>query len=123
MTDKTSIIFGNPIDQKTIRKAEKSKEKFIRKFGDDRDTVYHLGLSPISQIREIRMQNLVHADSELSLPERPLNVGNIRMGFGHYRISMAIASCAQALGFQPVWMDLASFDATGSKMIRSQNDL
>ena len=123
MTDKTSMIFGNPIDQKTIRKAEKSKEKFIRKFGDDRDTVYHLGLSPISQIREIRMQNLVHADSELSLPERPLIVGNIRMGFGHYCISLAIASCAQALGFQPVWMDLASFDATGSKMIRSQNDL
>ena len=121
--DKTSVIFGNPIDQKTIQKAEKSKEKFIRKFGDDSGKVYHLGMTPISQISEIRMQNLVLADTPLELPDSPLIVGNIRMGFGHYRISLAIASCAQALGYQPVWMDLASFDTTGSKMIRSQNDL
>ncbi len=121
--DRTSMIFGNPIDRKTIKKAQKSKEKFIRRFGDDTQTVYHLGLEPISQIREIRMQNLVHAKDPLRLPGKPLIVGNIRMGFGHYRIALAIASCAQALGFSPVWFDLASFDATGSKMIRAQNDL
>lgn len=121
--NKSSMIFGNPIDQKTIRKAEKKKQGFLRKFGDDTRTVYHLGLSPVNQIQEIRIQNLVSASEPLQLPERPLIVGNIRMGFGHYRISLAIASCAQALGYQPVWMDLASFDATGSKMIRSQNDL
>ena len=45
------------------------------------------------------------------------------MGFGHYRISIAMASCARALGYTPYWLDLASFDATGSKMIRAQNDL
>ena len=28
MTDKTSVIFGNPIDKKTIKKAQKSKNKF-----------------------------------------------------------------------------------------------
>ena len=121
--DKTSTIFGNPIDEKTIRKAEKSKEKFIKKFGDDSEKTYHLGLEPITQIREIRMQNLVHADKPLQLPDKPFIVGNIRMGFGHYRIALAIASCAQARGFTPVWFDLASFDATGSAMIRAQNDL
>ena len=121
--DKSSIIFGNKIDDKTISKANKSKAKFIKKFGDDSNKEYHLGMQPISQINEIKMQNLVFADEPLSLPEKPLVVGNIRMGFGHYRISMAIASCAQALGYTPLWLDLASFDATGSKMIRSQNDL
>ena len=121
--DKSSIIFGNPIDTKTVRKAEKSKAKFIKKFGDDSNKVYHLGLKPIDEIKEIRIQNLVHADEPLVLPKDPLVVGNIRMGFGHYRIAMAIASCAQELGRTPLWLDLASFDATGSKMIRSQNDL
>ena len=121
--DKSRVIFGNRIDMKTVIKAEKSKQKFIKRFGDDSNTVYHLGLQPIDQIEEIKMQNLVFSDTELKLPEKPLIVGNIRMGFGHYRISMAIASCAQALGYAPVWLDLASFDATGSKMIRSQNDL
>ena len=121
--DKTSVIFGNQIDAKTIRKAEKSKAKFIKKFGDDTKKTYHLGLKPIDEIPELGIENLVHAETPLSLPENPLIVGNIRMGFGHYRIAMAIASCAKHLGRTPVWFDLASFDATGSKMIRHQNDL
>ncbi len=121
--DKSSMIFGNPIDAKTVAKAEKSKAKFLKKFGDDTRKVYHLGLHPIDQIPELGIENLVLSDKPLQLPENALIVGNIRMGFGHYRIAMAIASCAKALGRQPIWMDLASFDATGSKMIRSQNDL
>ncbi|MBQ3937926.1 MAG: hypothetical protein II724_01140, partial [Clostridia bacterium] len=121
--DRTSIIFGNPIDAKTIKKAEKGKQKFIKKFGDDQNKTYHLGLKPIEEIPELGISNLVHAETPLTLPENPLIVGNIRMGFGHYRIAMAIASCAKHLGRTPVWFDLASFDATGSKMIRHQNDL
>jgi len=54
----------------------------------------------------------------------PVVVGNIRMGFGHYRISMAMASAAHAMGYTPYWLDLASFpETTGSKVITSQNDL
>ena len=121
--DKSSIIFGNPIDTRTIAKAEKAKAGFLKKFGDDTEKVYHLGLKPIEQIPELGIQNLVHSDTPLELPGNALIVGNIRMGFGHYRIAMAIASCAKAMGRQPVWFDLASFDATGSKMIRHQNDL
>ena len=45
------------------------------------------------------------------------------MGFGHYRISIAMASAARALGYTPYWLDLAGFDATGSKMIREQNNM
>ena len=121
--DKSSMIFGNPIDAKTVAKAEKNKAKFLKKFGDDTRKVYHLGLQSIDQIPELGIENLILSDKPLQLPENALIVGNIRMGFGHYRIAMAIASCAKALGRQPIWMDLASFDATGSKMIRSQNDL
>ena len=121
--DKSSVIFGNPIDEKTLRKAERSKKSFIRKFGDDSEKEYHLGLEPVEQIKEIKILKMVHSELPLIMPEKPLIVGNIRMGFGHYRISMAIASCAQALGYQPLWLDLASFEATGSAMIRSQNDL
>ena len=121
--DKSSVIFGNPMDEKTLKKAEKATAGFLKKFGDDTDKVYHLGLKPIDQIPELGIQNLVHGDTPLVLPENALIVGNIRMGFGHYRISIAMASCARALGFEPYWLDLASFDATGSKMIREQNDL
>ena len=56
--------------------------------------------------------------------EKGIIVGNIRMGFGHYRISMAIASAANALGYVPYWMDLNSYkDTTCTKVISAQNDL
>ena len=56
--------------------------------------------------------------------DKGIIVGNIRMGFGHYRISMAIASAANALGYVPYWMDLNSYDnTTCTKVIRAQNDL
>lgn len=121
--DRTSVIFGNPIDAKTIRQAEKSKAKYIKKFGDDTKRDYHLSAQPIEALGQLGVQNLVLGDEPLKLGEKPLVVGNIRMGFGHYRIAIAMASCARALGYTPYWMDLASFDATGSAMIRAQNDL
>ena len=121
--DKSGVIFGNVMDAAVLAKAEKSKQKYIKKFGDDSKKAYHLGIEPIKQISEIRINHLVHSEEPLVLPENPLIVGNIRMGFGHYRISLAIASCAQAMGFSPIWFDLASFNSTGSAMIRSQNDL
>lgn len=121
--DKSSVIFGNQIDKKTINKANKSKKKFVKKYGDDTQKEYHLGLEPIPSLDFIGCQNLVLSDKPLELDKKAVIVGNIRMGFGHYRISIALASCAKALGYTPYWMDLASFDATGSKMIRYQNDL
>lgn len=40
MKDKTSVIFSNPIDKKTIKAANKSKRKFIKKYGDDSNKDY-----------------------------------------------------------------------------------
>ena len=121
--DKTSVIFGNDIDKKTIKKANKNKKKYIKKYGDDSDKDYKIGFEPIKALDFINANNIVFKDNNEEFVKNPLIVGNIRMGFGHYRISIAIASCAKALGFNPVWLDLASFDSTGSKMIRYQNDL
>lgn len=54
----------------------------------------------------------------------PVVVGNIRMGFGHYRIAMAMASAAHAMGYTPYWLDLCSLQGTTcSKVIGAQNDL
>ena len=121
--DRSKVIFGNEIPEKTVKKANKGKEKYIKKFGDDSNKEYHLSLVDIPTLDFIGAKNLVLSDTPLQLPEKSLVVGNIRMGFGHYRISIALASCAKAMGYNPIWMDLASFDATGSKMIRAQNDL
>ena len=123
MKDRTSIIFGNQIDKKTIRSAEKSKKGFIKKYGDDSEKDYKLGFVDIPTLDYIGAKNIVFKEENEKFEGKPLIVGNIRMGFGHYRISIAMASAARALGYTPYWLDLASFDATGSKMIRYQNEL
>ncbi|MCR5760580.1 MAG: hypothetical protein K6F82_01050 [Sphaerochaetaceae bacterium] len=120
---KSSVIFGNPMPSKVIKKAEKSKASYIKKFGDDSQKHYKLGFEKIDALSFIGAQNIVFKDKSEKFDEKALIVGNIRMGFGHYRISIAMASAARALGYTPYWLDLAGFDATGSKMIRAQNDL
>ncbi len=123
MKDKCSVIFGNVMPEKAVRKAEKNKAKYVKKFGDDSSADYKIALEPIPTLSQIGVQNIVFGDENAKMPEKPIIISNIRMGFGHYRIAIAMASCARAFGFDPLWLDLASFDATGSKVIRSQNDL
>ncbi len=123
MTDKSAVIFGNKIDAKTLKQAEKAKAKYIKKYGDDSDKDYKLSFKPIDTLSFIGAENIVFGEQNQKFDDNALIVGNIRMGFGHYRISIAMASCARALGYKPYWLDLASFDATGSKMIREQNDM
>lgn len=120
---KTAVIFGNQIDKNTVKSANKSKKKYLKKGGDDSAFDYKIGFEKIKTLDYIDASNIVFKDENEKFQEKPLIVGNIRMGFGHYRISIAMASAARALGYTPYWLDLASFDATGSKMIRSQNDL
>ena len=40
MSDKTSVIFGNQIDKKTIKQAEKSKAKFIKKYNVQNEKIH-----------------------------------------------------------------------------------
>lgn len=124
--ERAKIIFGNEVSPAVYRKAVKSQNKYIKKFGDDRAAVYHLALkdnailTPAFGAKELTLSETPCT----ALPEKSLVVGNIRMGFGHYRISMAIASAARALGYTPLWLDLNSFSTTTcGKIIRHQNDL
>ena len=123
MTDRSKVIFGNEMTEKTLKAAEKSKSNFLKKYGDDASCDYKIAFSPIDALSFLGAQNVVFGEKNEPFDEKALIVGNIRMGFGHYRISIAMASCAAALGYKPYWLDLASFDATGSKMIRAQNDM
>ena len=62
MIDKTSVIFGNQIDKKTIKSAEKSKQKYIKKFGDDSEKDYKIGFAEIPTLDYIKTKNIVFKD-------------------------------------------------------------
>lgn len=135
--DKSKSIFGNVMSDKTYKKAVAGKKKFVRRFGDDSKVDYELKIRENKHIGDIlgvkdivvakpqggKAQNGEAQAAEFD-HEKGLIVGNIRMGFGHYRISMAIASAAHSMGYTPYWMDLNSFpDTTCTKVISAQNDL
>ena len=129
MKDRSRIIFGNPVSDQDYRSAIRSKEKYIKRFGDDSGINYpatlrdnpHIG--PILGVQDIRIAEGEESSHSFDT-EKGIIVGNIRMGFGHYRISMAIASAAHAMGYQPYWMDLNSWPLTTcTKVISAQNDL
>lgn len=123
--DKTKKVFGNDISKFHYLSACLSKQRFILKFGDDTKEIYHLKASKnIVLGSTIGVKNLIRGEKALRLPSNAIIIGNIRMGFGHYRIAMAIASCANALGYRPYWLDLNSFqDTTGGKIIEHINKL
>lgn len=124
--EKSRRIFGNEMSDRSYRKALRTKEKFARKYGDDGDRIYHLRTEPAPAIGGLLgVQNLVLSEETgVSFDEKSVVIGNIRMGFGHYRISMAMASAARALGCQPYWFDLHSFQqAACGKIIGEQNQL
>ena len=97
MTERSKQIFGNDIAPGAYKKAVRSKQKFIRKFGDDSTKIYPTSIQanpyigPELGVSDIRVGEEGTADFNT---EKGIIVGNIRMGFGHYRISMAIASAA-----------------------------
>ena len=139
MTDRSVSIFGNKISPRDHAKAVKSKAKYVRKFGDDSGADYPVKIEKNRYIGDsLGVNNVLVGDLSQNahfvpgddLPalswdeEKGIIVGNIRMGFGHYRISMAIASAAHSMGYTPYWLDLNSYgETTCTKVIGAQNDL
>ncbi len=133
--DKSKVIFGNKMSRATYKKAVRGKKGYVKKFGDDSNVDYELmirdnkhigdilGVKDIVVARPGKNKGVQTEKPDFDM-EKGLIVGNIRMGFGHYRISMAIASAAHNMGYTPYWMDLNSFpDTTCTKVISAQNDL
>lgn len=126
MEDRSRIIFGNEMPEEVYEKAVSSKERFIRKYGDDSERVYHLSAAIAPAIGKLwGVKSLSLSDeNEVSFDDKSMIIGNIRMGFGHYRISMAIASAAHSMGYEPYWFDLHSLEGSVcGKIISEQNKL
>lgn len=128
--EKSKFIYNNKVSNKDYKKAVKNKKKYLKKYGDDSNNNYPLKVNEISALKDfIKTDNIVidnNHDSKVFYgnDKKAIIIGNIRMGFGHYRISMAIASAARAKGYNPYWFDLHSFkETTGGEVISHLNQL
>lgn len=124
--DQSKIIFNNPIDSKDYHKAEKTKQKYLKKFSDDSNVLYPLYVENNKVLYPLLgIQNIVTQQTNNKIDSnKGIIIGNIRMGFGHYRISIAIASAAYSMGITPYWFDLHAYQETsGGKIIKHLNNL
>jgi hypothetical protein len=116
-------IFGNPISGRVVRQAHRRREAYARKFGFDPEARYPLTAAPepaMSGLIDLDTLTLSQAPESPPLPQKDaVVIGTIRMGYGHYRIGLAIASAAQALGLRPLWFDLLSLQGTPGAAIIS----
>jgi hypothetical protein len=112
-------VYGNAITETESRKTDKWQRMFVRKFGYDPNETYSLSLQDNPYLGPIfGLKNVVRDQ-----PGEPIAGGEgvicstIRMGFGHYRIAMAGASAARAMGFTPYWLDLLAIPGITTDVI------
>jgi len=113
------VIYDNTISSRDSRKVTAWQEMFVKKFNYDPSEKYTLTLKDNPYGGSIfGLKDIVRADDG-----EPIVTGNavicstIRMGFGHYRIAMAGASCARAMGFTPYWLDLLAIPGITTDVI------
>jgi hypothetical protein len=119
-------IFGNTLKKGQINKAVKERKKFEKKFNYSPDEE-HATAALSNEILEklIGLNSIVvDKDGYALAKNKSVIIGTIRMGYGHYRIGMALASAANSMGIKPYWLDLLSFEnSTATKIINHLNDL
>lgn len=123
-------VFNNSIAKSVSEKARRKANQYRKRFGDDAQKHYPLkGVKHPQLGGHLDLWDLMISRSDegagQDLPDdKSVIIGNIRMGFGHYRIAIAMASAARALGYRPYWFDLHSYEeTTGGKIIAHLNKL
>ncbi len=101
-------LYGNELRPADARRADRWQQMFVRKFGYDPNEPYDLSAVPNHYLGDVLgLKDVVRsADGEPIDAERGVIISTIRMGYGHYRIAMAGASAAAAMGRTPYWLDL-----------------
>lgn len=119
-----STLYGNKIPSNISNGAKKQFKHFAKKFRYDPEhfpilKAYDMGSGYEDfGIKTVLDSFFSEGGSDIS-SEKSILLGTIRMGFGHCRIAIALASAAKALGYTPYWIDLLSFpDNAASKTIR-----
>lgn len=116
-------LFGNQLKRSQARRARRWQRMFERRFDYDPAEQYELSLEPNEQLGPIfGIENIVRGSHGRPIEyEDAIVCATVRMGFGHYRIAMAGASAAAAMGLTPYWLDLLAVPGITSEVINWWN--
>ena len=112
-------LYGNHITPAQTRAVDKWKSMLAKKFNYDPNEKVHLRTHDHLYGNEIfGLKEIVRGGDGAELKiENGVIINTIRMGFGHYRIAMAGASAARAMGFTPYWLDLLAIPGITTDVI------
>ncbi len=113
------IVYDNAIKQSHSRKVDRWQDMFVRKFDYDPNETYTLSLFDNEYLGSVfGLKDILRSEEgEPIESENGVVISTIRMGFGHYRIAMAGASAARAMGFTPLWLDLLAIPGITTEVI------
>ena len=121
MTNEQFRLYGNELRPSQDRRADRWQRMFLRKFGEP-DQHYNLSAVDEEHLGPIfGLKNIVRDGGGAPIGKDAVILATVRMGFGHYRIAMAGASCARAMGFTPYWLDLLGIPGITSDVINWWN--
>jgi hypothetical protein len=116
-------LYGNELKRAYARRAQRWQDMYVKKFGYDPDEEYTLSLFDNEYLgSEFGLMDVLRSDEGEPIdPETGVICATVRMGFGHYRIAMAGASCARAMGYTPYWLDLLAIPGITTDVINWWN--
>ncbi|MGI5171991.1 hypothetical protein H0R92_00090 [Treponema sp. OMZ 840] len=120
-------VYGNLVPPKKLRIGNFLSKYYAHAYGFDSEqppsltAVPHTGGYEDFGLMAVVEKKSVAKDKQTALnTEKGVLLGTMRMGFGHCRMAIALASAAKHAGFIPYWFDMLSFpDTTAGKTIRS----
>jgi len=116
-------IFGNELSKSQSKKIIQRQNWMKHKFHYDSEEKYILSAFQNKYLGNVfNLKDILRLDQgEPIQNENAVIVNTIRMGFGHYRIAMAGASAAHAMGFTPYWLDLLAIPGLPTDLINYCN--
>lgn len=112
-------LYGNELSLAKSRATDRWQRFFVNKFNYDSDEKYHLQIAQNDFLGdELGIKNILRAETGKTIPSKSnVVISTIRMGYGHYRIAIAGASCARAMGYTPLWLDLLAIPGITTDVI------
>jgi len=108
-------IFGNKLTPFQAWLAESMYRRYRRKYPFDEPPYRLTAHNSHPAAALLGVQNLAADDQgqEIRTSDGVI-LGTIRMGFGHYRMSLALASAAVSMGLTPYWLDFLGFPGSAA---------
>lgn len=118
---KTVTVFGNELSRRSLRGTGISYKLCKMLYGTDKKPLDLVAVKRGEVYADFGVLTLVDKNSDVPEEKFPIEktraliIGTMRMGFGHWRMAIAIASAAHHLGYTCYLLDLKSFDGTVAK--------